>query len=220
MRTIALAAPAALLAQAPFTQASLLTEVNQLRASKKLPALQPNAQLDAAAKLYADDLAKRNATFEQMTAEGHRDSKGRGPVDRAKEAGYTLAVTENTLLGSATTTARQAYQAWFDSPGHQANMLTDFATDSGFAAAKGTNGNWYFVHKIGGKLPPPAFKLGEWVQISKQGGAKPQVGRVVGASTRPEAVIQVLHYDKKDGKDLGTSEKIVLADPKVTVSKL
>jgi Cysteine-rich secretory protein family len=211
-------------AQQPFTHEDLLKEVNKFRKENKLPELKPQSQLDAAAKVYADDLAKRNRTFEQMKNDGHRDSSGHGPVDRAKAAGYTLAVTENALLGSQTTTAHEAFTAWLNSAGHKRNLMTDFATDSGFAAAKGTNGSWYFVHKIGGKSTPKTdLKNGDWVTIKKAGDPTLHIARIMGMGTQGDSsnvIFNMVYFKAKNGEPTGKEERVRLKDTTVTITKL
>lgn len=211
-------------AQNGFTHQQLLAEVNAYRSKEKLPPLKDNPQLDKAAQAYADDMARHNWSYPQMQQAGHRDSAGKGPVDRAKEAGYTKNVTENALLGSGSTTAKSALEAWLKSPGHKLNLSHDWTVDSGFGMAKGSTGNYYFVHKLGGEAKAKTdLKNGDWVEIIRQGDPKRHIARIEGmghTGTTDNVKFNMVYYEAKDGKPTGKSEMILLKDATVTIKKL
>jgi len=159
----------------------LLSSINALRRDNGLGALQPNQLLDQAAQAYADDLAAMDADYDTMKSLGHRDSRGTGPVDRAKAAGYPQHVIENALLAGSED-PQAAYEAWLGSPGHKANMLQPWAVESGLGVAHSISGRVYLVNVIGGPYTAFGYDFdgGDWVEAQPQGRQEWQKGRITG----------------------------------------
>jgi len=114
----------------PGADRDLLAEVNRVRASHGLSPVARNRTLDRAAVSHAKDMATR-----QFFAHSH--PSGRPTlIDRVHAAGYQYRqIGENLAIGQ--TSARQAVQAWIDSPGHARILFADWATEVGLAYVTG-----------------------------------------------------------------------------------
>lgn len=116
-------------------KATVLSETNAYRASKKLPGLQPNESLDTAAAAYAMYLAEREGV-------GHT-ADGRTPAKRAGAQGYKWCFVAENVWGGwrrpdtmlSDEVARKAMEGWKKSPGHNANLLEKRVHDIGIGAA-------------------------------------------------------------------------------------
>jgi uncharacterized protein YkwD/uncharacterized coiled-coil protein SlyX len=115
----------------PLTRAGVLTATNDHRAQHTLPALTENEILHRAAENKVQDILAKQY-FEHVSPDGT------GPADVVDGVGYKyLRVGENLALGNFPTDAALV-QAWMDSPGHRANILSDKFTEIGIAVARGT----------------------------------------------------------------------------------
>jgi len=118
----------------PDFQVSVMERVNRARAEARLcgsnafPAAPPlawNDRLFDAAAGHAADMAQ-NDYF------SHESLDGRTFSERITEAGYEWsAAGENIAAGQAD--VEQVIQAWLDSPGHCANIMSDSFTEIGVA---------------------------------------------------------------------------------------
>ena len=113
------------------------SQVNSIRASQGLQALQLNSTLNAAATAWADKLAG-----------GEKGPNG------DHHSGYTeadKAIGENVYIGSGEATG--AVTAWRTSPGHLANILNAGYTETGigYNAAGHT---WVRFSPVGSRTPP------------------------------------------------------------------
>jgi len=116
-------------------KAAVLTETNAYRASKKLPQLQQNSALEAAATAYAAYLAEHEAM-------GHT-ADGNNPGKRATAQGYKWCFVSENVWSSfrkpqttlSQELASQAMNGWKKSPGHNANLLEKRAHEIGIGAA-------------------------------------------------------------------------------------
>lgn len=129
-----------------LTQAGVLKWTNiQRRDNGGLPPLSLNDKLNAAAKLKMDDMFAKQY-FE------HVSPTGVGPADLAKEVGYVYVVIgENLALGNFKDD-QALVQAWMDSPGHRANILSTSYTEIGIAVGQGTyegHRTWIAVQEFG-----------------------------------------------------------------------
>lgn len=133
-------------------QARVLSLVNAARAqarqcgSQSFEATGPvrlNAQLYAAAKTHADDMASQSYF-------SHTGRDGREVAQRATEAGYIWrTVGENIASGQMQ--ADIAVQGWIDSPSHCVNLMQASYTDMGlaFAVNPRSEGGIYWVQVFG-----------------------------------------------------------------------
>ncbi len=95
--------------------ATVLDEVNRVRATAGLPGVALDARLGAAAQSHALDMARTG----QMA---HLGSRGDTLQDRLRANGYAYTrVAENIAAGQPT--AEDLIADWMGSPGHRANLL-------------------------------------------------------------------------------------------------
>src|SRR3990172_1686434 len=124
---------------------SFLAIINNYRASKGLPALAVNAQLTAAAAWMSKDMAANSYM-------GHTDSLGRSFDVRITSFGNTSFnyLGENLAAGSNFGSAQAVFDAWKNSPGHNANMLSTKYNVIGISRAYGSNtGAWFWTTDFG-----------------------------------------------------------------------
>lgn len=123
-------APKGALAGRDYSRAALNPEaardaINNYRRSKGLKPLKLDAELTAAARAHAQDLAK----WDRIS---HYGSDGSNPWDRVKRAGYNAKLAaENVGTGQAT--FEEVLKGWQTSPGHNKNLLQAEAQHMGIA---------------------------------------------------------------------------------------
>lgn len=140
----------ALVPDLPKTEIAIVEMTNAFRAENKLGAVTPNAKLAAAARVYAQFLAKSDLF--SHTADG------RQPADRIKSAGYTYcSVGENLALNldsrgfETRQLAREAVEGWKGSPPHRKTMLEPAVTEIGVGIAKSTREEKYLSVQLFGR---------------------------------------------------------------------
>jgi len=128
----------------PQTEVAIVEMTNAFRIEHKLGAVKPNAALTAAAKAFADYLAK--------TGKFTHAADGRAPHERALAQGYRYClVSENLALNldsrgfESRRLAREAVEGWKTSPGHRANMLQPGATEIGVGIARAEHRSPKFI---------------------------------------------------------------------------
>lgn len=119
----------------PAAEAAIVEMTNAFRAEQKRPPVRQNPQLAAAARAYA----KKLTGYEALS----HTADGTTPSDRIASAGYrycqvgeNLAMLLDTRGFTAAEYARRAVKGWEDSPGHRANMLLPFVTETGVGIAR------------------------------------------------------------------------------------
>jgi uncharacterized protein YkwD len=139
LRSCGSAAPApapSISAPLPIT-AELITLANQQRRAAGLPGLSEHPSLATAAQGQSMDQARRAL----MT---HAGSNGSNAGARIAFMGYRWSAWgENVAAGQ--TTPRDVMNAWMNSPGHRANILSSTFTDIGVAAVAGADGTIYWT---------------------------------------------------------------------------
>lgn len=118
----------------PQTETAIIEMTNAFRQEQKLGTLKPNPALAAAAKAFADYLAK--------SGKFAHEADGREPHERAAAQGYRYClVAENLAMNldsrgfESRQLAREAVEGWKTSPGHRANMLQPGITEIGVGVA-------------------------------------------------------------------------------------
>lgn len=126
------------------TELEFLDLINQYRSTNGLTELTLSTNLNRAAHWMGDDLGT-NAYF------NHTDSLGRSPYGRAIDCGYPAGAGENLAAGAAWSSAQSAFNAWQNSPGHNANMLGAYYRQIGIARVQvsGSPYTWYWVTNFG-----------------------------------------------------------------------
>lgn len=141
---------AALTPDIPQVEAAIVELTNAFRAEQKLGSVKVNPKLAAAARSYAEFLA-RSDIFSH-TADGRQHS------DRAKTAGYAYChVSENLSLNldsrgfETRQLARDAVEGWKKSPGHRRNLVAPHVVDIGVGVAKARGSEKYLSVQMFGR---------------------------------------------------------------------
>lgn len=114
---------------AEIFSSALVALANSDRAASNLPALAPNAVLEDAARLKAEDMAKKSYF-------AHVSPEGITPWHWFSVAGYSFSYAgENLAVNFADST--DVERAWMDSLGHRANILNEHFVEVGIATAHG-----------------------------------------------------------------------------------
>jgi hypothetical protein len=128
----------------PQSEIAIVEMTNAFRKENKLGEVKPNAALTAAARAFAEYLAR--------TGKFAHEADGREPSARAAAQGYRYClVAENLALNldsrgfETRQLAGQVLQGWKDSPGHRANLLQAAATEIGVAVARAPDRNPKFI---------------------------------------------------------------------------
>jgi uncharacterized protein YkwD len=120
--------------------ATLIAAHNRERASEKKPPLAYNAQLEAAARVQARDMAERDAM-------SHEGSDGSTPAQRIERQGYRgRRIGENVAEGQES--VAEVMKTWMNSPPHRENLLGDFS-EIGAARALARDGTPYWCVDFG-----------------------------------------------------------------------
>jgi uncharacterized protein YkwD len=134
----------------PQTEAAIVEMTNTFRKANQLKELQPNSALTAAARAFADYLA-RSGKFSH-------EADGRTPQDRALAHGYRYCLVAENLAWNLDSRgydtrrlAREVVEGWKASPGHRKNLLLAGATEIGVAvvAAPATSPKFVSVQVLG-----------------------------------------------------------------------
>ena len=130
---------------ARLTVDGVFIETNRHRAENGVAPLRHEATLDLAAQAKLKDMFDR-----QYFA--HASPTGEGPAEVVAAAGYDYVVVgENLALGNFADD-KELVQAWMDSPGHRANILSAGFTEIGIAVGRGTfegRTTWIAVQEFG-----------------------------------------------------------------------
>jgi hypothetical protein len=125
-------------------EAALLVLVNDYRLEHGLSPLKVSPTLSAAARWMSEDMAEHNRL-------GHIDSLGRSPLERMAAFGYTKASMWGEVIRGGAETPEGAFEAWRNSPGHNAVMLTDGFVVAGVGKAYNSQSlyGWFWTVDFG-----------------------------------------------------------------------
>jgi uncharacterized protein YkwD len=123
---------------------AFLSLINNYRAQNGLGALTISTNLNRGSAWMTEDLATNNYF-------AHTDSLGRSAYQRAIDCGYPSGAGENLAAGGAWSSAQAAFNAWQNSPGHNANMLGQYYKQIGIARfyLAGSQYGWYWATTFG-----------------------------------------------------------------------
>ncbi|NJD66313.1 MAG: CAP domain-containing protein [Chloroflexi bacterium] len=123
---------------------AFLTLINNYRSQNGLGALTISTNLNRGSAWMTEDLATNNYF-------AHTDSLGRSAYQRAIDCGYPSGAGENLAAGGAWSSAQAAFNAWQNSPGHNANMLGQYYKQIGIARhyQAGSQYGWYWATTFG-----------------------------------------------------------------------
>lgn len=118
--------------------------INSHRQQNGLPALANNSTLNVSSHNHSLDMAQEGYF-------SHTNLEGLSPFDRMEAAGYSCGTMgENIAAGQ--TTAQQVFEAWKNSPGHNANMLNSHYTVVGIGLVNVPDSSYgyYWTNNFGG----------------------------------------------------------------------
>jgi hypothetical protein len=128
----------------PKTEIAIVEMTNAFRKEMRLGAVKPNAALAAAARAFAEYLAKTGAFA--------HEADGRQPAERVEAQGYRYcSVSENLAMNldsrgfETRALAREAVEGWKGSPGHRANMLQPTVTEIGVGVVRAPHRSPKFI---------------------------------------------------------------------------
>lgn len=107
----------------------LIEETNTRRESQNLTSLKVNSLLEKAAQMKADDMATRGYF-------SHATPDGKTPWYFLDKAGYVFSMAGENLAVNFFD-SKDVAEAWMNSEGHRANILSSNYTEIGIAAAQG-----------------------------------------------------------------------------------
>jgi hypothetical protein len=96
--------------------------LNDYRAAKGLSPLLVSDLISEACDRHSSDMGKYKY-FSHYTKESDWFAVNATPWDRMAESGYTYYTNKGENIAAGQTTAAQVFEAWKNSPGHNANML-------------------------------------------------------------------------------------------------
>lgn len=122
----------------------ILVLTNKERASYGLKPLRLNDHLTYAAQWMAEDMGEKNYF-------AHTDSYGRGIGERVPTFGYYNYAELRENLAAGQESAQEVVQAWMDSPGHRANLLSANCEEIGIAYYQNSSSKYkrYWVQEFG-----------------------------------------------------------------------
>lgn len=125
-------------------EAALLSLINDYRVQNGLSPLAVSPTLTAAARWMSEDMAANNYL-------SHIDSLGRNPSQRMVAFGYTGASMWGEIIRGGSSTPEGAFEAWRNSPGHNALMLTSGFVVAGVGKAVNLESyyGWYWTVDFG-----------------------------------------------------------------------
>ncbi|HEY5624990.1 MAG TPA: CAP domain-containing protein, partial [Dehalococcoidia bacterium] len=130
---------------------AFLTLINDYRAQNGRAPLTTDCRLNAAADWFANDMA-----IDNYWPSNHYDNEDppRSPAQRASEFGFNLG---GEIIAGGQISAKQALEAWQNSPGHNSVMLRDYVVIGiGRAFHPNAKYRWYWVADFAYYVPPPA----------------------------------------------------------------
>lgn len=175
---------AALLAFSPLSTAQAVSYsaeevafaklLNDYRASNGLEPLLVSDALSEAGDRHCSDMGKYNF-FSHTTAASDWFPVGATPWDRMAASGYTYRTAKGENIAAGYSTAAAAFTGWKNSPGHNANMLSDKFKVVGVSlvSVSGSRYGSYWTTGFGGYVDPTARSLGSTQPTSTTTTARP-----------------------------------------------
>ena len=128
----------------PQTEAAIVDMTNAFRKASTLQEVKPNAALAAAARAFAEYLAR--------TGKFAHEADGRNPQDRTEAQGYRHCLVAENLAWNLDSRgfesrqlAREVVEGWKNSSSHRENLLLSGATEIGVAVVQVPDKNPKFI---------------------------------------------------------------------------
>jgi uncharacterized protein YkwD len=110
-------------------------QINQYRASKKLPPLSVDPQITQIARIHSENMASGKVPFSHDGFEGRAKAITISYQSVAENVAYNMGYSDPV---------RQAVEGWIKSEGHRKNMEGQFNL-TGIGIAKNAKGEYYFT---------------------------------------------------------------------------
>jgi uncharacterized protein YkwD len=123
--------------------------INDYRAQNGQGPLLVDPSITAASRWMSYDMGEYNYF-------SHTDHLGQSPWTRMCNFGYCYNTYKGENIAAGFTTASSVFNAWKNSSGHNANMLSSNYKVMGIARAytSGSTYGWYWTNDFGGYIPP------------------------------------------------------------------
>jgi uncharacterized protein YkwD len=143
--------------------------INQYRQSKGLEALILSDALTEASERHFRDMG-RYGFFDHATAKSSYFPAGSSSWDRMARLGYDYNAYMAENLAAGHETARDSFEAWRGSPGHDRNMLdaNQKVLDIARVHVPGSEHGWYWTTDFGSEKDPTSHVPGERPSAKKQ----------------------------------------------------
>ncbi len=161
--------------------------INEYRQQNGAGPLILSDTLAVAAEHHSKDMADYGF-FAHNTEASSYYRVGSQPWDRMAEEGYTYNTIRGENLATGTETAEQSFEAWRESPSHNAAMLDGRYRVIGIARVYEPDGNhaWFWTTDFGGAVDPTSHAPGENVrQASGTRRSDPEAARDESLRSRP-----------------------------------
>lgn len=122
-------------------QFRMLDAVNSLRQAAGVPAVELNAELNAAAATHSRDMALQNRPW-------HFGSDGSSPIDRVRRVGYTGDLVGETI-SETYETELETLAAWMQEPATKQVIMSPEARNMGFAWLQEDGGKLWWTLVMG-----------------------------------------------------------------------
>lgn len=122
----------------------LLDLTNKERAKEELPPLTPNPVLFKIARAHSANMAKQEKMEHKLD--------GKGPADRAKDAGYRYARVGENVAWTEGGSLKEVVKGWMESEGHRANILHKDYREIGLGIVEDKKGEQYLTQVFGRQL--------------------------------------------------------------------
>ncbi len=128
---------------------AFITLINNYRVQNSAPVLTTTSTINNAADWMSTDMGQKGYF-------SHTDSLGRSPWTRMCDFGYCFNTWKGENIAAGYTTAQSVFDAWKNSPGHNANMLNANFKVMGLARVyvSGSPYGYYWTNDFGGYVPP------------------------------------------------------------------
>ena len=172
--------------------------INDYREQNGVGPLILSDTLAVAAEHHSEDMGEYGF-FAHNTVASSYYRVGSQPWDRMAAEGYSYNTTRGENLATGTETAQEAFDAWRESPSHNAAMLDDRFRVIGIARVYTPGGkhSWYWTTDFGGALDPTSHAPGESPEAQATEGQQAAPPQPV-----PEEERQAKEKPAKDGVEI------------------
>lgn len=140
----------------------VLRMINDYRQDNGLEPLLLSDTLSVASERHSEDMGERGF-FAHNTASSSYYPAGTAPWNRMEAEGYNYNTYKGENIAAGYETAEEAFQAWRNSPSHNAAMLDGNyrVVGVGRVNVPGSGFGWYWTTDFGAKVDPTAHAPGE-----------------------------------------------------------